>query len=99
MTAMVPTTDRFTVLERQPVPTPRDDQVLVGVDLCGICGSDVHAPQTPEVYLGGFIMGHEPVGRIARVRPDVWGWRVGQRVGINPNGDTCGHLRGVSPGV
>src|SRR6202521_5832080 len=42
------------------------------------------------VYLGGFIMGHEPAGRIAHVGRDVSGWRVGQRVAINPNGDTCG---------
>jgi len=90
MTAMVLRTDRSIGLERRPVPTPRDDQVLVDIDLCGICGSDLHAPQTPEVYLGGFIMGHEPVGRIARVGCDVTGWHVGQRVCINPNGDTCG---------
>src|SRR6476661_7281390 len=88
MTAMVLRTDRSIGLERRPVPTPRDDQVLVTIDLCGICGSDLHASKTPEVYLGGFIMGHEPVGRIARVGRDVPGWHVGQRVCINPNGDT-----------
>ncbi len=90
MTAMVLRADRSIGLERRPVPTLRDEQVLVDVDLCGICGSDLHAPQTPEVYLGGFIMGHEPVGRIARVGRDVTGWHVGQRVCINPNGNTCG---------
>jgi D-arabinose 1-dehydrogenase-like Zn-dependent alcohol dehydrogenase len=90
MLAMVLTKDRESRLERRPVPAPRDDQVLVDVDLCGICGSDLHAPDLPEVYLGGFIMGHEPAGRIARVGRDVSGWRVGQRVAINPNGDTCG---------
>jgi threonine dehydrogenase-like Zn-dependent dehydrogenase len=90
MLAMVLTNDRKTRLEHRPVPTPRDDQVLVDVDLCGICGSDLHAPDLPEVYLGGFIMGHEPAGRIARVGRDVSGWRTGQRVAINPNGYTCG---------
>jgi len=90
MLAMVLTNDRKTRLERRPVPTPRDDQVLVDVDLCGICGSDLDAPDLREVYLGGFIMGHEPAGRIAGVGRDVIGWRVGQRVAINPNGDTCG---------
>ena len=90
MLAMVLTTSRETRLERRPMPTTRDDQVLVDVDLCGICGSDLHAPDLPEVYLGGFIMGHEPAGRIAGVGRDVSGWRVGQRVAINPNGDTCG---------
>jgi len=90
MTAMVLRTDRSIGLERRPVPTPRGDQVLVDIDLCGICGSDLHAAETSEVYLGGFIMGHEPVGRISRVGSNVIGWHVGQRVCINPNGDTCG---------
>jgi D-arabinose 1-dehydrogenase-like Zn-dependent alcohol dehydrogenase len=87
---MVLRTDRSIGLERRAVPAPRDDQVLVDVDLCGICGSDLHAPPTPEVYLGGFIMGHEPAGRIAGVGRDVTGWRTGQRVCTNPNGDTDG---------
>jgi D-arabinose 1-dehydrogenase-like Zn-dependent alcohol dehydrogenase len=90
MTAMVLRADRSIGLERRPAPTPSDEQVLVDVDLCGICGSDLHSPKTPEVYRGGFIMGHEPVGRIARVGRDVTGWHVGQRVCINPNGYTCG---------
>lgn len=90
MLAMVLTNDRKTRLERRPVPSPREDQVLVDIDLCGICGSDLDAPELHEVYLGGFIMGHEPTGRIAGVGRDVSGWRVGQRVAINPNGDTCG---------
>jgi D-arabinose 1-dehydrogenase-like Zn-dependent alcohol dehydrogenase len=64
-------------LERRPAWPPRDDQVLIDVDLCGICGSDLHAPVTPEVYLGGFIMGHEPAGRIAGVGRDVTAWRTG----------------------
>jgi D-arabinose 1-dehydrogenase-like Zn-dependent alcohol dehydrogenase len=93
---MVLTKDRESRLERRPMPAPRADQVLVDVDLCGICGSDLHAPDLREVYLGGFIMGHESAGRIARVGRgvsgwrDISGWRVGQRVAINPNGDTCG---------
>src|SRR6201982_3340878 len=89
MLAMVLTTDRETRLERRPVPTPRDAPVLVAVALCGICGSDLDAPDLHEVYLGGFIMGHEPTGRIAGVGHDVSGWRVGQRVGIQPKGDQC----------
>jgi len=90
MTAMVLRADRSIGLERRRAPTLRDDHVLVEIDLCGICGSDLHSPKTPEVYLGGFIMGHEPVGRIARVGRNVTGWHVDQRVCINPNGDTCG---------
>ena len=48
MTAMVLRTDRSIGLERRPVPIPRDDQVLVDIDLCGICGSDLDAPLLPD---------------------------------------------------
>src|ERR1700746_2170924 len=87
MLAMVLTNDRKTRLERRPVPTPREDQVLVDVDLWCICGSDLDAPDLREVSLGGFIMGHEPAGRIAGVGRDVSGWRGGPRVGLKPHGD------------
>src|SRR5260221_9922749 len=90
MTAMVLRSDRSIGLEPRPAATARGDQVTVDIDLCGICGSALPPPLPPEVYLGGFIMGHEPVGRIARVGRNVTGWHVGQRVCINPNGDTCG---------
>jgi D-arabinose 1-dehydrogenase-like Zn-dependent alcohol dehydrogenase len=40
MTAMVLTAERRLVLERRPVPTTCANQVLVDVELCGICGSD-----------------------------------------------------------
>jgi hypothetical protein len=48
MLAMVLTKDRESRLERRPVPAPRDDQVLVDVDLCGICGSDLQPPISPR---------------------------------------------------
>jgi hypothetical protein len=58
MLAMVLTSDRKTRLERRPVPTPRDDQVLVDIDLCGICGSDR--------------AGHQPRPDPVRIR--AWAW-------------------------
>lgn len=88
--AVVLTTDRRIVLEPRAEPRLRPDQVIVDIDLSGICGSDLHAPQLPQVYRGGFVMGHEPSGRISHVGDLVTGWRVGQRVAINPNGNVCG---------
>ncbi|MER5913932.1 alcohol dehydrogenase catalytic domain-containing protein [Streptomyces sp. NPDC001982] len=88
--AVVLTADRRIVLESRPEPEPRHDQVIVDIDLCGICGSDLHAPHLPQVYRGGFVMGHESSGRISHVGDSVTGWHVGQRVAINPNGNVCG---------
>jgi threonine dehydrogenase-like Zn-dependent dehydrogenase len=64
----------------------RPDQVLVEVDLCGICGSDLHASQLPQVYRGDCTLGHESTGRVAAVGEDVADWAAGQRAG-NPNGN------------
>lgn len=71
-----------------PEPRPLADEVLVAVEYCGICGSDLHAA-APD-FREGTVMGHEFAGVIVELGKDVAGWRVGQRVTINPNGDWCG---------
>ena len=90
MPAVVLTAERTIALEERPRPTLRPDQVIVEVELCGICGSDLHAAQLPQVYLGDCIMGHESTGRIVAVGTDVANWNIGQRVAVNPNGNVCG---------
>src|SRR5258707_13011296 len=72
---------------RRPVPVPCPDQVLVEVDLCGICGSDLHAPDLPQVYRGGFVLGHEPSGTIKWGGAEGDGWEAGQGVAVNPKGN------------
>src|SRR5271168_5213896 len=90
MPAVVLTADKRIALQDRPRPALRPDQVLVEVDLCGICGSDLHAAQLPQVYLGDCILGHESTGRIAAVGGDVADWAAGQRVAVNPNGNVDG---------
>jgi threonine dehydrogenase-like Zn-dependent dehydrogenase len=100
MPAVVLTADGRIALQDRPRPTLRPDQVLVEVDMCGICGSDLHASQLPQVYRGDCILGHESTGRIAAVGGDVADWAVGQRVAVNPNGNvdgTCGYCRSGRP--
>ena len=94
MTEMMPAVlldeQRQFVLGQRPVPQPSSDQVLVGVDLCGICGSDLHADNLPQVYRGGFVLGHEFSGHVVAYGDDVSGWSVGERVALNPNGNLDG---------
>lgn len=90
MHAMVLTEDRHVELQTRPRPNVAPGRVLLDVDLCGICGSDLHAPDLTQVYTAGHIIGHEAVGRIRAVGPGVTDWQVGQRVSVNPNGNTCG---------
>jgi threonine dehydrogenase-like Zn-dependent dehydrogenase len=96
MPAVVLTADGRIAVQDRPVPTLRPDQVLIEVDLCGICGSDLHASQLPQVYRGDCILGHESTGRVAAVGDDVTNWVPGQRVAVNPNGNvdgTCEYCR------
>src|ERR1700676_1799548 len=90
MQGMVLTHDRRIALERRPEPEPAADQVLLEIDVCGICGSDLHAPSFHKVYTVGNVLGHESAGVIRAVGTSVTGWQVGQRVAVNPNGDVCG---------
>jgi L-iditol 2-dehydrogenase len=69
------------VYEDEPEPQIAPDEVLVKVEACGICGSDVHGldgstgrRQPP------LIMGHEASGVIAGVGSSVEGWSAGDRV-------------------
>ncbi len=100
MPAVVLTAEgRVAILDR-PRPTLRPNQVLVEVDMCGICGSDLHASQLPQVYRGDCILGHESTGRVAAVGDEVADWAVGQRVAVNPNGNvdgTCVYCRSGRP--
>ena len=63
------------------VPEVGDDEVLVRVRACGICGSDIHG------YTGitgrripPLVMGHEAAGVIERVGASVTGFSAGDRV-------------------
>src|SRR5438034_6234595 len=59
-----------------PNPTPGPGEILVKVAACGICGSDVHGYDgSSGRRIPPIVMGHEAAGRVARVGPQVTGWR------------------------
>ena len=68
------------------MPTIKPGEVLVRSEVAGICGTDVH------IYRGEFhnrvkypaILGHEFGGTIVEVGKDVVGWKVGDRVAVDP---------------
>jgi L-iditol 2-dehydrogenase len=71
-----------------PVSEPGPGEVLVRVEVCGICGSDLHyftegaVGDTPCVY--PMVMGHEPSGVIVKTGAGVTGWSPGDRVALEP---------------
>lgn len=64
-----------------PEPEVGDEDVLIRVSACGICGSDVHGMDgSSGRRIPPVIMGHEAAGVIERVGAEVSGWESGQRV-------------------
>jgi L-iditol 2-dehydrogenase len=64
-----------------PDPTPADDEVVVRIRACGICGSDIHGwDGSSGRRRPPLIMGHEASGEVLSVGPRVTRWRPGDRV-------------------
>ena len=77
-----------------PPPIPGPGEVLVRVRACGVCRTDLHVADgdLPE-RKRPLVLGHEVVGHVVRVAPDVEGLREGARVGIPWLAWTCGTCR------
>ena len=71
------------VVQDTPEPTPADGEVLVAVELAGVCGSDIPLFQGTRPASYPLILGHEAIGRVAR--PGRSGLAEGTRVVIEPN--------------
>jgi 2-desacetyl-2-hydroxyethyl bacteriochlorophyllide A dehydrogenase len=64
-----------------PDPVIKDNEVLVRVKACGICGSDVHGYDgSTGRRIPPLIMGHEASGVIEATGSDVVKWKAGDRV-------------------
>lgn len=66
-------------LDDLPTPSPKPDQVLIKVNLCAICGTDVHA-FLYDIAPPGTVLGHEYCGVIVEVGSEITRWKVGDRV-------------------
>jgi len=67
-------------LQERPVPEIGAGEVLLKVTTTTICGTDVHIMKGEYPVESGRIVGHEPVGLIAKIGPGVTGYEVGERV-------------------
>lgn len=72
------------------VPTPRPEQVLLRVHVCGVCRTDLHIVDgelsEPKLPL---ILGHQIVGTVVAVGESVQRFSQGDRVGVPWLGFTC----------
>jgi threonine dehydrogenase-like Zn-dependent dehydrogenase len=79
-------------LESIPIPAPAEDEVLVRVKSCGICGSDVayyygNSSLETDDGKGPLVLGHEFCGEVTEVGPipeKLGLFQKGDRVVLNP---------------
>jgi len=74
-----------------PVPRAGKGQVLLRVEACGVCRTDLHLidGELPDPVLP-IIPGHEIVGRVVATGNGVDGLSTGRRIGVPWLGWTCG---------
>lgn len=102
-------------IEDIDMPQVNEDEVLIKVMACGICGTDMHifdggegAAETPPKT----VLGHEFSGIVEKVGKNVMGINVGDRVCADPNklcgscyycktakGHFCEHMIGIGTTV
>ena len=81
------------VIEEVKVPRPGAGDILVKIEACGVCHTDLHAAEGdwPVKPNPPFIPGHEGVGHVVAVGAGVGHVKEGDRVGIPWLYSACGH--------
>ena len=80
---------KIAVVKHYKKPEPGDEEVLIKVEACGVCGTDF------KLYKGDYsgklpvILGHEYAGTVEKVGAKVKGIKPGDRVVADPN-ESCG---------
>ncbi len=100
--AVVHSFDQPLAVEDVPIPQPGDEQVLVRIEACGLCHTDIHAArgEWPIKPSPPFIPGHEGVGIIERIGGgDAHGLQEGMRVALPWLGYACGDCRYCNSGA
>src|ERR1035437_946128 len=79
----------FELIQKE-IPEPKDNEVLIKVEACGVCHGDSVAK---EGHMPGvkypIVPGHEVVGIVEKAGSQVTAWKVGQRVGVGWHGGHC----------
>ncbi len=81
-------------VESIPTPVPGANEVLVKVEACGLCGTDIHLAVDGDipVQASPITLGHEAAGTIVESGEAVAGYAIGDRVALFPSA-TCGQCR------
>lgn len=74
-----------------PIPEPRTGEILIRVEVCGVCRTDLHIVEGElPPHRQPIIPGHKVVGRVAACGPNASRFAEGDRVGVAWLGGTDG---------
>src|SRR5215471_19191113 len=73
-----------------PIREPGTGEVLVKMEACGLCHSDIFVSGLEKLPITPLILGHEGIGRVEVVGVGVSDWAPGDRVGITFLAASCG---------
>ena len=81
-------------IQEVPIPEPAAGEVLVAVESCGLCGTDIHLAIAGDlpVERTPITLGHEVAGVVEQTGPGVIDFKEGDRVAMFPSA-VCGHCR------
>lgn len=93
----VPKTGRVAVLtdlkhfdvKEYPIPEVGDDDILVKVEGCGVCGTDAHEYKVDPFGLIPVVLGHEGTGEIVKIGKNVTKDSAGKAIGVGDKIVTC----------
>ena len=77
-------------VESRDVPEPGSGEVLLKLEACGVCHSDIFVSGLEKLPLIPLILGHEGIARVTAVGPEVADWQPGDRAGMTFLATTCG---------
>lgn len=92
--------DGVIALAERASPEPGEGEVLVAVEVCGVCRTDLHVAEGELApHRANVVPGHEVVGRVAALGGGVTALREGDRVGVAWLHRACGACRFCARGA
>ncbi len=86
--AMMTALEKFEIQE-YPIPELGDDDILVKVEGCGVCGTDAHEYRNDPFSLIPVVLGHEGTGEIVKMGKNVKKDSAGKALNIGDKVVTC----------
>lgn len=73
-------------IQEVPDPTPGAGEVVLKIEYCGICGTDLHFTEAHDyTYPAGFVAGHESGATVVAIGSGVENLKIGDHVVPHPN--------------